>query len=513
MLCRVGERQVKFLLKKSFLCVISKLLVSFSKGCFMVKERKSIIDVQWITVSYRSAIIFVTVLLLVVAGLSYKYLYLTPQTLAKNEISRAEKKLAEAQPFISGPQVKSEFTEAALKLQEARNFYEKRSFPEAGKSAGQSYAISMKIIDSYSGDGAGNIRITRVEGTVKVKRAGTFTWVEAREDMVLSEGDKIKAHNGGSARFVSFTGDIATIKPGVLCEIKKSVKDQKTDDEKIEIFVNEGFLDLRSTTKKTTNSHFKVITPTSEVKVKKKAYLSIGASESETSIKVATSDVGAVTVSSGNREIEIEANEAVKTTKAGIGKKFDLPDPPVLISPAASYPFFFDDIKEGIVTLKWEISPDADSYHLLVSNSRLFATSKVDQDVDSSQVKKGVSLKGLPKGSYFWKVSLKDKRGYVSRYSEVRMFRISSSSPPASGTPPKLEVLETTPIGRYLIIKGISEPGIYLTMNGQRVDVYEDGTFNNIYKLEKLGKNEIEIIAQDNYGLSSREVVTTIFKQ
>ncbi len=482
-------------------------------GSLMAKERKSLIDIQWITVSYRSAIIFTSVVVLIFAVICYKYFYLSPQTSSGSEIAKAERKLAEAQPYISGPQIKSDFTEAALKLQDARVFFEKRKFNEAKTSALKSYEISAKIIeDATKGESPGNIKFTRLEGTVKVKKAGTFSWVDAKMDTPLGEGDKIKAHSGGSAEFLSFTGDTVTIKPGVLCEIRKSEKNPKTDDENIEIFVNDGFLDLQSSERRTSNSEFKVITPTSEVRVKNKAELTIRASEEETSIKVASGVSGAVSVSSGTSEVKLEANEAVTTTKAGIGDKSDLPGPPVLLLPAGSHPFFFDDPKEGVVTLKWEARPDAKSYRLQVSESRLFATFKVDQEVSGDQVTKGVNLKGLPNGNYFWKVSVKDKNNEESPFSEIKSFRITARQN-VKGTPPKLKITETQKIGRFIIIKGESDPGIYLTMNGNRVDVYEDGTFNNIYKLEHVGQNNIEIIATDNYGLSSTEVVTTFHNE
>ena len=41
-------------------------------------------------------------------------------------------------------------------------------------------------------------------------------------------------------------------------------------------------------------------------------------------------------------------------------------------------------------------------------------------------------------------------------------------------------------------------------MDGQRIDVYDDGTFTAVIRLKNEGFNQIEIVAQDHAGNTTR---------
>jgi hypothetical protein len=47
------------------------------------------------------------------------------------------------------------------------------------------------------------------------------------------------------------------------------------------------------------------------------------------------------------------------------------------------------------------------------------------------------------------------------------------------------------PSSNVLHVKGRTEPGASLTVNGQRVDVQTDGTFNEFITLEKPGRQTV----------------------
>jgi hypothetical protein len=54
-------------------------------------------------------------------------------------------------------------------------------------------------------------------------------------------------------------------------------------------------------------------------------------------------------------------------------------------------------------------------------------------------------------------------------------------------------VLETR--GNILQVKGKTEPGATVTVNGQRVDLDSDGSFNDFITLEKAGRQEVVLRA------------------
>ncbi|HEY7516122.1 MAG TPA: hypothetical protein VIC87_16655, partial [Vicinamibacteria bacterium] len=69
--------------------------------------------------------------------------------------------------------------------------------------------------------------------------------------------------------------------------------------------------------------------------------------------------------------------------------------------------------------------------------------------------------------------------------SEYASFRVTRPTAAASAAPPPpltLEPLEAR--GNILQVKGKTEAGASLTVNGQRIDVASDGTFNEFITLE-----------------------------
>ena len=55
-----------------------------------------------------------------------------------------------------------------------------------------------------------------------------------------------------------------------------------------------------------------------------------------------------------------------------------------------------------------------------------------------------------------------------------------------------------------VIINGRTEPGAVLSIDGQRVDVYDDGAFTAVVRMKKDGMNDLEIVAQDTAGNTTR---------
>ena len=50
-----------------------------------------------------------------------------------------------------------------------------------------------------------------------------------------------------------------------------------------------------------------------------------------------------------------------------------------------------------------------------------------------------------------------------------------------------------------LIIKGVTDPGAEVTIDGESVDVEVDGSFNHTYELSE-GENTIVVVASDGRG-------------
>ena len=84
-----------------------------------------------------------------------------------------------------------------------------------------------------------------------------------------------------------------------------------------------------------------------------------------------------------------------------------------------------------------------------------------------------------------------DKDGAEGSFSDFARFTVSRPQGGARGTgdPPPL-VIESIEVRQNILqVRGRTEPGATLTVNGQRVDVASDGAFNEFIQLpaEKAG--------------------------
>ena len=55
-----------------------------------------------------------------------------------------------------------------------------------------------------------------------------------------------------------------------------------------------------------------------------------------------------------------------------------------------------------------------------------------------------------------------------------------------------------------VIIRGKTEPGALLVIAGNKVDVYDDGTFTTVVALKHEGFNKVQMVAQDMAGNETR---------
>jgi len=117
-----------------------------------------------------------------------------------------------------------------------------------------------------------------------------------------------------------------------------------------------------------------------------------------------------------------------------------------------------------------------------------------------------VVLPDLSAGSYYWRVSSRDATGIEGAFSETRKFRIGSERErgPEDRVPPALQIVDFLPSGALVIINGRTEPSAIITIEGQAVDVYDDGSFTAVVKMKHDGMNSIEILAQDVAGNETR---------
>jgi hypothetical protein len=335
---------------------------------------------------------------------------------------------------------------------------------------------------------------TSIEGGVKVKTVGTFEWVSADKNMILRKSDLVRTSSGAAAEITFFDGTVVHVRPDSLITIEETSEDPSTKARKVGWHISSGEVNFQTVRKNVPESATEVSTPTVKGTVDE---MSAGA------FKVAESGDSDVRLfqgsgrmqTKGGQTVELGASEAFKVDAAGkAGAKVALPPVPALMAPPHQAEITYPDPARATTLLAWKPVLSAVSYHLMLDYSAYFNRPLVDRKGirDSQQ-----ELRGLEPGKYYWRVAAVDKDGEEGNFSDFARFTVSRPSAGSGGDgPPPPLVIESVDVRTNILqVKGKTEPGATITVNGQRVDVDASGTFNDFITLEKAGKQVVVIRA------------------
>lgn len=478
----------------------------------MLKKRKNIhsqIILDWFNVTYRSLFLGILLIITVVGvGLLAYYFYLgqaSPRAEARREIDKADTLYHDAVIYARGEKLEELRDTAKANMNQAYNEFDRKNYTDAKIAAIRSQNLSQKIIDIARDQSTTSteVRFYKIEGDVKVKRAGSFVWESAASITLLRFGDQIKTSSKASAQIIYFDGTITTISSGSLLEIKEIYEDPRTKVQKVHEKLSWGTLQASTQKMRTKGSFHKVSTETSQAKSREEAEFKVvyDKKRGESSIDLYK---GSLEIFTKAERIKLSESEKILIGKdGGISEKENMPLPPKIVSPADQKIFVYVNHSDATTDLVWQKTPHCQKYHLVISNLPLFSNPIVDkEDVTSNYVE----LPGLPPASYYWKVSCFNENGIEGQFSQTRKFRVVSSQfrDKSDKIPPKIEIDDFLQTGPLVIISGKTEPGATLWVSSETdseiADIYEDGTFYVVHRLRKEGANDLYIVAQDAAG-------------
>jgi hypothetical protein len=462
----------------------------------------SVFEIEWVNITYRS--LALAVLVLGLAGVGGWYWHsrasVGPRNEAAEAIAGAAAALARAEDLPNDSRVEEIRSTARVALGEARQAFDGGDYDRARIAAIRAENLSQQALDLSSGSAARNVvRFYRLEGDVRVKRAGEFAWEPASSRMVLNVGDQVKTSSSGSAQLIYFDQTMTTVEPGSLLEIRDLHEDPVTRVRRVREKLNWGEL-LASTQKRNVDGSFhEVVTEKATAR-----------SEAEGEFRVAYDkengtgafDVfrGQILVSTPSSRQSVGAGERVRSTHAGrLTAKELLSGVPRLISPSDQRVFVHDDPSKIRIELSWESVPDTAGYRLQIARGPLFTALLHDQTRGQTSAR----IEGVPgPGDYHWRVASVPRSGGKGPFSQSRRFRVSAQRirDRQDHVPPALEITGFVSVGPMLIINGATEPGASLWIGSERVDISEDGSFYAVLRLTKEGDNEVRLVAQDNAG-------------
>jgi hypothetical protein len=372
------------------------------------------------------------------------------------------------------------------------------AFPEPTKK------IGMKLWDMSVGrlanvgqqkkDGGGDQQasFTLIEGTVKVKKANSNTWVNADYQLPLEKGDVIQTASEGLAKVVFPDGTNYNVKQDSLIVIEEnSANDQSQTN--VAVQLTTGTVDL-STGTYSQGSRSQVIIAG--------ARATFGRDSSAMVHNDPRNDKHEILVKHGEGEVK-RGNETLKmsefeqvsfSAQAPKMTKEKQLAPPTLIAPANMLPIFLLEPKAP-VQFSWSPVNASIEYRVRISRNPYFSSTVFDKSVNGTDTQ----ISGLGEGAFYWSVQSQDINGHASIESERNRFTVIRKGPENVSI-----LLELGPVvqhGHVLEIKGKTEANARVMVNGQEVPyIGNDGSFQYFSPPLPNGENTVTITAQNSHG-------------
>jgi hypothetical protein len=404
------------------------------------KKRDSQVDIGWVTVTYRS--VFISVLgLVIVAGIVAYFMFPGP---VKGFLSKALHSTGLTDP----PTTKS-------------------------RAAGDQKAA-----------------FTMIDGTVKVKKKSSNTWVTADYNTQLEKGDVVQTGSEGMAKIVFADQTNYTVKQDslIVVEDNSSNADQQTS---VSVQVTTGTVDL-STGTYSQGSKSQVIVAGATASLQPESVAQVKNDPRNDNHEILVKKGGGEvtrngeTVSLSNYEkVSFKADTAMAKTKE-IG-------PPILIDPSNMLPLFASGSAAN-VRFTWTPMDNTKSYHVKISRNPYFTQLLMEKRTPAAELE----VAGIPEGAYYWSVQSVDEHGKESVESERNRFTVI---PKNTGSELTLALEPFVQHGRIIEVRGKTDTTARVMVNGGEVPIINpDGSFRYMTPPLPNGENVITITAQNSKG-------------
>jgi hypothetical protein len=337
-------------------------------------------------------------------------------------------------------------------------------------------------------------RFTALDGTVKIKKSSSNTWITADYNIPLEKGDVVQTGSEGMAKVVFNDGTNYTVKQDSLIVIEEnSANDQQQTH--VAVAVSTGTVDL-STATYTQGSKSQVIVAGATASLAPESAAMVHndpkSDQHEILVKKGSGEVArngeTVRLSDWERATFRAQSEKISKVKE-IG-------PPTPISPANMMPMFTaTGTKTKDVEFSWTPMTNATGYRLRISKNPYFSSTIVDKAVGTADV----TVTGLGLGAYYWMVQSLDARGKESLESEKNRFTIIPKGKDEVAI--NLEIDPLIQHGHVIEVTGKTEMGARVMVNGHEVPIVTtDGTFHYFTPPLATGESMITVTAQNAQG-------------
>ena len=346
-------------------------------------------------------------------------------------------------------------------------------------------------------------KFVNLDGHVQVKKVSSVQWVDASLSTSLDKGDLVRTGSDSDARISFADGTSYTIKPDTLITVEENATDN-TRPTSVTVSIQTGAVDLATPMLRSPDSKaaVKAEDTTTQVHSNTRAAVKFDPEKKESEVVVAS---GSAQVQRGQERIDLGQYEKATIPNSGAIQKSTVLAPPDLVEPLNLAPIIAESPRSATIHFEWKPVPDAVSYTLRVSPTKLFTRTVFD--------KKGITgtsldIAGLDAGDYFWEVMATDAKKQSSQVSDIFSFSLVARGKSQEMT---LEITDTRIVGRVAEIIGKTEPGAALIVNGQPVpNIAPDGTFRHFTDPLEPGQHTIVVVGQNRRGGTGHAQVSIV---
>ena len=332
--------------------------------------------------------------------------------------------------------------------------------------------------------------LSGVKGGVQVKANGTPDWIAAQLGMDLAAGDLVRTVPGAAAEISFSDGFVLKLAPDSLLAVEATPR------------LRFGELAFKAE-RMAAGSQPDLSAPKFGWKALPEApEAPAGSISAENSGRgrVEQHRGGGVVETQQGQRLVLGPNERVAVDSDGhAGDRVRLLPAPVLVAPTHQAALTYEQPAKTTTALAWSSVPGAFRYHVVVDDDGWFTEPLHDRADVTDTV---LEMRGLPPGKYYWRVASIDEKGIQGAFADFAGFTVAEVAPGPLLTIDAIEVRKSV-----LMLKGRTEVGASVTVNGQKLEVLGDGSFIEYITLAGGGAQRLVIRAEAAQGR-----VTTVVK-
>ncbi len=385
---------------------------------------------------------------------------------------------------------RAELEDARRTAGEARDSYDQGDYARALATARSARSL-LEWIGASLGrrDSLGEAQFLTVEGSVQYSRGESGDWEPAAAGQSLASGDYVRTGPGGSAEIAFANGTRSVVRANTMFRVYRTSSVGGNPEQAISM--QYGWVNLD-----TSERDSSVTTPDAQARVRRDSEAAVSYDRDSGTAHFVSYEGNVEVASKSGVRREVAPLKQVVQVGGDLSTPSDLPPRPQLLAPADNFQVNFGKTQQ--LKLDWTPIRGAVRYALQIAKDGSFTDRVIDAP---DRLRTGATLGLRGEGSFEWRVAAVDRDGVQGPWSEPRSFRVASlASGRDEGKKLGIALHAVNSYGNIFMLRGATEAGAELTINGERVIVEPDGSFTTTIQVFEEGWSFLTMRAENARG-------------